>query len=56
MDEKFSAMEDSVKELQKENLELKSFMESPQLKSLVAGNSEDPAANNTEKIDAWSVM
>lgn len=54
--DKMSELEKSVTELQKENAELKSFVESPQLKSIVEGKSVDPQANNTQKVSAWDIM
>jgi len=53
--DKVTSLETSVEKLNKENAELKSFVESPQLKSIVEGKSKAPE-DKPEKVDAWSVM
>jgi len=54
--DKIESLETAVEKLNKENAELKSFVESPQLKSIVEGKSKSPKADKEVKVTAWDVM
>lgn len=54
--EKFESLENSVQSLKTENAELKSFIESPQLKSIVEGKSKAPKTTENETVSMWSIM
>lgn len=54
--DKIDSLETAVEKLSKENAELKSFVESPQLKSIVEGKSKNPKTAEPKKVTAWDVM
>lgn len=54
--DKISSLEKSVDELKKENAELKSFVEAPQLKAIVEGKSKLPQKDESTKITMWDMM
>lgn len=55
--DKITSLESSIEKLQKENAELKSFVESPQLKSIVEGKSVNPQEQqDTKKVTMWDVI
>ena len=55
LSDKFTSMESEIKDLQKDNTELKSVIESPQLKSLVNKQSKDPD-KKIEKVSMFEAM
>jgi len=54
--DKVSELEKSVEELKKENAELKSFVESPQLKSIMEVKSKIPNAQTVKPVTMWDII
>jgi hypothetical protein len=52
---KLETLETTVKKLEKENAELKSFVESPQLKSIVEAKSVEPKKNEVTKVTMFDM-
>jgi myosin heavy subunit len=55
--DRITSLEESNEELIKENAELKSFVESPQLKSIVEGTTKEPQTKTeVTRVTMWDVM